>query len=67
MVRRRAFLGTLSTLPFAGACLSTRGPVVPTGQRAPDFNLQSHDGRAVTLDDLLLRGPAVLVFYRGHW
>lgn len=34
---------------------------------APDFELPSHEGRAVSLGQLLARGPAVLVFYRGHW
>jgi len=35
--------------------------------RAPDFSVRAHDGRTVTLGDLLAKGPAILVFYRGHW
>lgn len=34
---------------------------------APDFALPSHDDRVVTLDELVRDGPAVVVFYRGHW
>lgn len=37
------------------------------GERAPAFRLPDQDGRAVDLDNLLARGPAVLLFYRGHW
>lgn len=37
------------------------------GRLAPRFELPSHTGEDVALDDLLARGPAVLVFYRGHW
>jgi peroxiredoxin len=33
----------------------------------PDFFLPDHDGRLVTLQSLLDRGPAVLAFHRGHW
>ena len=65
-VLRRSMLG----VPFGlavGGCLATRGATVPAGQVAPAFSLVSHDGRTVTLDSLLTRGPAVLVFYRGYW
>lgn len=33
----------------------------------PDFMLPDQDGRLVTLDDILVDGPAIVVFYRGHW
>jgi hypothetical protein len=36
-------------------------------QRAPAFALPDEDGRSVSLDRLRAQGPAVLVFYRGHW
>lgn len=35
--------------------------------RVPELELPAHDGRMVTLEQLLERGPALLVFYRGHW
>jgi AhpC/TSA family protein len=35
------------------------------GDRAPDFELPSADGRRVRLRDQLEHGPVVLTFYRG--
>lgn len=37
------------------------------GDRAPDFDLPSADGRRVRLSDQLEQGPVVLTFYRGAW
>ena len=37
------------------------------GDRAPGFRLADARGGGVALDDLLARGPVVLVFYRGAW
>jgi peroxiredoxin len=34
---------------------------------APPFELSGARGDVVRLADLLAHGPAVLVFYRGHW
>lgn len=59
-----ATLGLVST---TGCRLRTEQAPVPEQALAPDFELPSHDGRAVSLGALLARGPAVLVFYRGHW
>ncbi len=60
---------TLGALPFAAGagCISTRGPSVAESAPAPSFRLASHLGGEVALDDMLARGPAVVVFYRGHW
>ncbi len=44
--------------------LDTAGPNV--GDLAPDFTLESADGRSVRLQDLRGR-PLALVFYRGGW
>ena len=66
LVLRRSMLSVPMGLAMGG-CLATRGASVPTGQVAPAFSLVSHDGQTVTLDSLLTRGPAVLVFYRGYW
>ena len=38
-----------------------------TGEPAPSFTLTDHVGQSVSLDSLLSRGPAVIIFYRGHW
>jgi hypothetical protein len=47
--------------------ISTRTPQLATGVPGPDFSLADQNGRAVTLASLTQHGPAVLVFYRGHW
>ena len=45
---------------------STGAPRV--GQKAPEFTLSDHDGKDVSLRDLLSRSKAVaLIFYRGFW
>ena len=44
---------------FAGA--------LHVGDRAPGFRLPDARGGEVALDDLLIDGPVVLVFYRGAW
>ncbi|MEM1033316.1 MAG: hypothetical protein AAF928_09040 [Myxococcota bacterium] len=51
----------------ATACVSVRAPGPPTTASAPPFALRSHRDATVRLDELTGRGPAVLVFYRGHW
>jgi len=33
----------------------------------PDFLLPDHDGRLVSLDELLAKGPTAVMFHRGHW
>lgn len=65
MLRRSLLLG--STALLGAGCLSTRGPVVAVKAKAPDFELASHLGGTVSLDGMLKRGPAVVVFYRGFW
>jgi peroxiredoxin len=37
------------------------------GETLPDFALPDPDGRVVTSDELLDRGPLVLAFFRGGW
>ena len=40
---------------------------VKAGNPAPDFTLESLDGRRVTLSSYQSAKNVVLVFYRGHW
>lgn len=40
---------------------------VSVGDLAPDFSLESYDGRIVTLSSFRGRQNVLLVFYRGHW
>lgn len=37
------------------------------GAKAPGFSLPDAHGKVVTLPGLLVRGPAVVTFYRGGW
>jgi peroxiredoxin len=46
---------------------SGAGARVPTSGPAPMFELRDSGGAIVRLAELLLRGPAVLSFYRGLW
>ncbi|GEM_PF-1266167 len=50
-----------------GAEKSAGGDEGPALAQAPEFTLPDSAGTAVSLDELLATGPAVLVFYRGHW
>lgn len=64
-------------LVLTAACsgLVSRGEPAQVREPAPAFTLESHLGsgpssdgpRTVSLSDLLARGPALVVFYRGHW
>lgn len=69
-IRRRAFVAFVGAAAIALACthkLSVRGPGVVSNGAAPEFVLRDHRGVGVSLGGLLAHGPAVLVFYRGHW
>ena len=37
------------------------------GQRVPAFTLARVGGGTISLAELVKQGPAVLIFYRGHW
>lgn len=37
------------------------------GEKAPAFALPDHNGKPVSSNDLLSRGPLVLCFFRGRW
>jgi peroxiredoxin len=42
-------------------------PGLEIGERAPMFSLPDQNGNHTRLADVLDRGPAVVVFYRGEW
>jgi len=50
-----------------GFFVKPEGELLPDREKAPLFALADQDGRVVSLRDALDRGPALLVFYRGHW
>ena len=37
------------------------------GDPMPPFVLPDHEGKLVSLDQVLANGPAVIAFHRGHW
>jgi peroxiredoxin len=41
--------------------------VLPVGAKAPEFELQDHDGKLILSSDLLAKGRVVLCFIRGRW
>ena len=58
------------TLGLLAGCLGrleTRATPLSLDELAPAFALQTHTGQRQTLNSLLAMGPAVIVFYRGHW
>ena len=40
---------------------------IDIGQKAINFVLPNHEGKLISLADLLEKGPIVLTFYRGSW
>jgi peroxiredoxin len=41
--------------------------ILPVGAKAPEFELQDHDGKILSSADLLAKGRLVLCFIRGRW
>lgn len=37
------------------------------GDSMPSFTMPNQDGRLVSLEELLVNGPAIIAFHRGHW
>jgi peroxiredoxin len=54
------FVGRLQR---TGAGQAAPGP----GDMLPSFLMPDQDGRLVSLEQLLAKGPAVVAFHRGHW
>lgn len=44
-----------------------RSGVATLSTAAPLMTLPDQDGRPLALADVVRQGPALLVFYRGHW
>lgn len=65
-------LGLAACSPRSGVAGPTR-PVseatqtLSEGDRAPEFMLVDNRGEDVSLAGITQSGPAVIVFYRGHW
>jgi peroxiredoxin len=41
--------------------------ILKVGEKAPEFSLPDQNGKLVSSQDLLQKGPLVLTFYRGVW
>ena len=41
--------------------------ILPVGAKAPEFELQDHNGKIVRSSDLLAKGRLVVCFIRGRW
>jgi cytochrome oxidase Cu insertion factor (SCO1/SenC/PrrC family) len=66
----RALLAALAVAALAagtGCRLQSSAPAKAVTEQAPSFSLPDHNGQSVSLSALRERGPAILVFYRGHW
>ena len=55
------------TLLCVGLVVQNRTAPVAVGEMAPDFTLESHQGKKITLSEAREKSPVVLVFYRGYW
>ncbi|WKX76696.1 peroxiredoxin-like family protein [Zobellia laminariae] len=40
---------------------------IKIAQKAPNFKLPNPEGKLISLDILLEKGPVVITFYRGNW
>lgn len=40
---------------------------IKIGQKAPNFELPNPEGKSISLDFLLDKGPLIIAFYRGNW
>jgi thioredoxin-dependent peroxiredoxin len=54
-----------STLLLAVCTIATATPVPTVGAQAPNLTLETLDGRSVELEQLVQKGPVVLVVLRG--
>jgi len=54
---------------FVGRLQEVRAGVAApeVGEAMPPFVLPDHEGRLVSLNEFLQKGPAVIAFHRGHW
>jgi peroxiredoxin len=41
--------------------------ILPVGAKAPEFELQDHNGKLIRSSDLLAKGRLVMCFIRGRW
>ena len=64
LTRRRFSLAVLFVLLFGSSAAFAATPAV--GSQAPDFSLQTPEGKTVALSDLTAKGPVALILLRGY-
>jgi peroxiredoxin len=58
---------------FSMLYLNAQTTTIPSAQSlkigdiAPDFKAKDQNGKEISLKDVLKKGPAIVVFYRGQW
>ena len=57
----------VTLLSGCGYFVKPQGAVAAAESKAPGFSLPDQNGQRVSLDGLLEKGSAMIVFYRGHW
>lgn len=57
----------LFLLTMASATVAENPPGLKAGIQAPDFEATNIKGETIRLSDYLVKGPVVLIFYRGGW
>ena len=79
MIRMRVVLTMMLVLLLAPMVHAQLGPKdgaglkptdlerVKVGDLAPDFTLESHDGKRISLSNYRGNKHVVLIFYRGSW
>ena len=63
----KALLLALALTVAAAAAQAPPHSHLKVGDKAPDFALPNGDGKLVTLSEHTVRGPVVVIFYRGFW
>lgn len=70
MTKRSVILTAFLIFPFSILFAQTE-TIYPdglkVGDKAPVFTARDQDGKNITLKEALMKGPVVMLFYRGQW
>jgi peroxiredoxin len=61
------FMNEVDAIIAKAKALHQGDNAIKIGQKAPNFELPNAEGKRVSLDRLLEKGPVVITFYRGDW
>ena len=62
-----AFMKGIDDIIAKAKAFEEGSKAIDIGQKAINFVLPNHEGKLISLADLLEKGPIVLTFYRGSW